>query len=120
PGLAAAQTLRRSVSAAELRALQNQADAACRCARTSGQGYGSPCWRGYQRSLASFETYASAASCTQEAMASDCIGRLDMDVDVDAPGACIVTQRPYGACSAEEYRARQAAARARHQSGCSD
>jgi hypothetical protein len=99
----------------EIGALQLQANAACRCARSRG---GSPwredCWAEFHRSLTPFEHSDVGTMCREESISEVCFG------DGFAGEPCVVTGRPYGGCSDEESARLQAQARARRQSGCSD
>ena len=97
-------------------ALQAEADAACACSRNRGDAPQSgSCWADFERRLARFEYSTQSMACMEESTTSVCFGSFE------EPGyfeSCVLLQRPYGACSAEEARLGEARARASTDSGC--
>lgn len=109
-----------SITAAQVRAFQAQADAACLCARQTGNA---ECWADFDRTLARYEHASADTMCEEGSVSQVCFPPFDGPEQEDGSGqegTCILRERSYGACSAEEERTRQAAARSRQEQGCSD
>ena len=102
-----------SITEAQVRAFQAQADAACLRAR-QGDAEG---WAEFDRALERYEHASSDTLCEEESVSEVCFPPFD---ESGEGGPCILRARSYGACSAEEERSRRAAARSRQEPGCSD
>ena len=79
-------------TAAQLRDLQAQADAACLCARRTGDSRNGECWAEFERSLTRYEYSEEASMCMDGSTHAICFEQSGTD--------CILRDRGYGACSA--------------------
>ena len=101
-------------NATQIRQLQEQADAACRCDRRSPDvPWDQACWADFDRTIAMFEHWQTGSACMEESTSQVCFGQGV----IPTPERCLFKERSYGACSAEEEQQRRTLAEASNE-GC--